>query len=123
MYGSLLKREVLDLMEGSQLAEKAIEDLIQDNFLVSARSYIDIEKMGAESKSKNSSKKRQTKEEEKRAHKMKKEEVASVDHDFPICVNMIKFLAEERRQVVLDFAKAKILGNTHHGHEIDWRLL
>jgi hypothetical protein len=31
-----------------------------------------------------------------------------VDHDFPIRVNMIKFLAEERRQVIIDFAKAKL---------------
>jgi hypothetical protein len=27
---------------------------------------------------------------------------------FPIRVNMIKFLAEERRQVIIDFAKAKL---------------
>ena len=31
-----------------------------------------------------------------------------VDYDFPIRVNMIKFLTEERRQVIIDFAKAKL---------------
>ena len=44
------------------------------------------------------------KEEDKKGMKDKKE----VDHDFPIRVNMIKFLAEERRQVIIDFAKAKL---------------
>ena len=98
LYGSLLRSEVAELVTDER-AQGAIEDLIQDNYLVSAQSYFE----GAE-KPAQTLNKRQQKEEDKKGMKDKKE----VDHDFPIRVNMIKFLAEERRQVIIDFAKAKL---------------
>jgi hypothetical protein len=73
--------------------------LIQDNYLVSAQSYFETSDKPAQAFNK-----RQQKEEDKKGMKDKKE----LDHDFPIRVNMIKFLAEERRQVIIDFAKVKL---------------
>ena len=40
MYGSLLRSEILALV-GDDKAEAAIEDLIQDNYIVSAVSYFE----------------------------------------------------------------------------------
>ena len=73
--------------------------MIQDNYLVSAQSYFETSDKPVQALNK-----RQQKEEDKKGMKDKKE----LDHDFPIRVNMIKFLAEERRQVIIDFAKAKL---------------
>lgn len=66
---------------------------------MSAQSYFETSDKPAQALNK-----RQQKEEDKKDIKDKKE----LDHDFPIRVNMIKFLAEERRQVIIDFAKAKL---------------
>lgn len=84
-----------------------------------------MEKVGA---AKASAKKRQAKEEEKKVAadaKVKREqELASVaSQDFPLRINLMKCLAEERRQVLLDFASAKLSGSGYHGHEIDSRIL
>ena len=41
---------------------------------------------------------------------MKQKNKARDEHDFPIKVNMLKCLAEERRQLILDFSKVKLTG-------------
>ena len=44
-----------------------------------------------------------------------------MDVEYPLRVNLVKFLAEERRKCILDFAKEKISANP--GQEMDWKIL
>lgn len=87
-----------------------------------------MEKNALGPKASSSLKKRLAKEEEKKLAadtKVKREqELATLSSkDFPLRINLMKCLAEERRQVILDFANAKLSGSKYHGHEIDSRIL
>lgn len=96
--------------------EASIEELIQQNYLVGAQSYLTLSTSMVEKKLVNGNKKRKVKEEAKR-------EVAAVqqqsDDEFPIRINFVKLLSEERRRCVLDFSQSKLEG----GSEIDFKLL
>jgi hypothetical protein len=44
----------------------------------------------------------------------------NINEEFPVRVNLMKFLGEERRHCVLDFAKEKIHANP--GQELDYKI-
>ena len=46
--------------------------------------------------------------------------INSITEEFPVRVNLMKFLGEERRKCVIDFAKEKILVNP--GQELDFKI-
>ena len=44
----------------------------------------------------------------KKKRALKEEEKVQASEEFPVKVNLLKFLAEERRQCILDFSRDKI---------------
>jgi hypothetical protein len=43
------------------------------------------------------------------------------DAEFPVRINLLKFLSEERRKCLIDFSRAKITANP--GQELDWKVI
>ena len=90
----------------------AIDDLIQSNYIVGAQSYLKLSPENHNTSVKATPKKRVAKEEDKKAVKDLKIVKDEDEHDFPVKINSLKMLAEERRKALVDFGSAKF----HNSH-------
>jgi len=101
VHGSLLKSEVIALLTSTEsikrpALEKALDELIQSNFVTGAQ-------VSSPALSEDKPvKKRLAKEEEK---------LGRESEEFPVRVNLLKLLGEERRKCVVDFAREKVSGD------------